>query len=162
MVIIVTIVIMIIPRIIPRIIISMKSMMNMVIIIIPNHNQDKDYDGHHYYHCHHDLPQNQNQDRLKINMVIKIIPWLITKMKIRMNMVIIIIIVIIIILVIMVIMIIMMEFFGRDECSAFYFGRTSIFCLNHPYPKKEHSSIQHSLINCTLLLTETVSTVIMN
>ena len=82
-----------------------------------------------------------------INMVVKIIPWLITKMKIRMNMVIIIIVVIMIIMVIMVIMVIMiimviriimvimMQFMGRDDCSAFYFGRTSILCQNHPYPK---------------------------
>ena len=40
--------------------------------------------------------------------------------------------IIIIIMIIMIIMAILMEFMGRDDCSAFYFGKTSIFCQNHP------------------------------
>ena len=66
----------------------------------------EEYDGHHYYHGHHDLPKNQNQDKVydkygyqdhqdnqdedqdeQLNMVI------------------------------MIIIVIMIEFMGRDDCS---------------------------------------------
>ena len=38
----------------------------MVIMIIIDETMMnmEEYDGHHYYHGHHDLPKNQNQDKV--------------------------------------------------------------------------------------------------